>query len=63
MTCEVFGILSRRPLKTHCYRGHEYTPENTLLDSRGYRCCKRCARLNGSARLKKFRARKAAESG
>jgi hypothetical protein len=30
--------------KTHCPGGHEYTPENTRVDSRGYRSCKECHR-------------------
>lgn len=28
--------------KTHCVRGHEFTPENTRMD-RGYRFCLKCA--------------------
>ena len=28
--------------KTHCKRGHEFTPETTYVDSRGYRKCKIC---------------------
>lgn len=56
---EIFSIKTGLKLKTHCYVGHEYTPENTLFNSKGYRACKRCARLNGSVRLRKFRERKA----
>lgn len=56
---ELFSVKTGRQLKTRCYMGHEYTPENTLIDSKGYRACRRCARLNGSARLKKFRAARA----
>jgi hypothetical protein len=37
--------------------GHEYTPENTVLDTRGYRVCRECSRTNGRNRLRKFRQR------
>ena len=30
-----------RTYKTHCAKGHEYTPENTLIHQRG-RFCKKC---------------------
>jgi hypothetical protein len=30
--------------KTHCPRGHEYSPENTYYDSNGWRRCRACAR-------------------
>lgn len=32
--------------KTHCLRGHEYTPENTIWDRRGNRCCRACRPIN-----------------
>ena len=35
--------------KTHCPAGHEYTPENTHLDRRGWRNCKACRRLSQAA--------------
>ena len=31
--------------KTHCPHGHEYTPENTYIDSRGSRVCRQCWRV------------------
>lgn len=31
--------------KTHCIRGHEYTPENTGRSGQGYRYCKACSPL------------------
>lgn len=32
----------KRKLKTHCRHGHEFTPENTLIDSAGKRVCRAC---------------------
>lgn len=55
MTSTVFSLATRKPLKTHCYVGHEYTPDNTGIDSKGYRVCLECARANGRNRLRKFR--------
>lgn len=46
------GVNSR---KTHCKRGHEFTPENTRIASDG-RVCRTCARVfsaRGNARRKK----------
>ena len=31
--------------KTHCIRGHEYTPENTGYNKTGGRFCKACSRI------------------
>jgi hypothetical protein len=31
-----------RPLRTHCYRGHELTPENTRVKLSGNRACRTC---------------------
>jgi HNH endonuclease len=32
--------------KTHCHRGHEFTPENTYLNPKGSRECRTCKRMN-----------------
>ena len=29
--------------QTHCIRGHEFTPENTKVNSKGHRNCRKCA--------------------
>lgn len=34
----------RSAKRTHCARGHEYTPENTRLTPRGHRACIQCTR-------------------
>lgn len=36
------GLAAKNAAKTHCIRGHEFTPENTYLHH-GYRNCRRCA--------------------
>lgn len=39
---------------THCIHGHEFTPENTYWEPRGWgRACKKCRRI----RVQEFRAR------
>lgn len=29
--------------KTHCVHGHEFTPVNTFMDTKGFRVCRRCS--------------------
>lgn len=36
------GYRAARRQLTHCVHGHEYTPENTRVDNRGYRICRTC---------------------
>lgn len=38
---------SQRKIKTHCKRGHQYTPENTIYQAKGRRCrtCKNLRRM------------------
>jgi hypothetical protein len=37
------GAIARAA--THCTRGHEYTPENTLVSKRNHRFCRACQRF------------------
>lgn len=36
--------------KTHCVRGHEFTPENTYQQAGGGRGCRECRRISSRAR-------------
>lgn len=42
---------AKNAAKTHCLRGHEFTPENTYrrLDRPGHRACKTCQRMRDAA--------------
>lgn len=35
------GLTARNAVKTHCLRGHEYTPQNTIQQANG-RACRTC---------------------
>ena len=37
-------LAARCAAKTHCLRGHEFTPENTLVSKAGKRVCRKCRR-------------------
>lgn len=39
--------------KTHCYKGHEFTQENTYVNPKGHRACRICSRENGRRHDKK----------
>jgi len=39
------GTAAVNARKTHCERGHEYTPENTYVTPAGCRCCRTCRRI------------------
>lgn len=49
--------------RTHCKRGHAYTPDNTMQSQRG-RACRECHRRRGreSARRRRVAAREAARA-
>jgi hypothetical protein len=38
------------PRKTHCKRGHEFTPDNTSIRPNGVRRCRECARADAAQR-------------
>ena len=37
------GVANKN--KTHCHRGHEYTPENTIQRPEGWRRCRTCTEV------------------
>lgn len=39
-----------RPYATHCKQGHEFTPENTILEAGGRRRCRECRNSGTVAR-------------
>jgi hypothetical protein len=53
------GIANGKRIKerTHCVRGHEFTPENTCISKQGWRRCRHCAR----DKMRRITARRAAE--
>lgn len=44
--------------RTHCIHGHEFTAENTRIDSRGKRTCRACERLRRTMTPEERRAYK-----
>lgn len=40
------GPSAQNARRTHCGRGHEFTPANTRIDKRGKRLCRACNREN-----------------
>jgi hypothetical protein len=45
------SFASKNILKSHCPKGHEYTPENTYIRPGGtWRDCKTCIKINGAKR-------------
>jgi hypothetical protein len=47
------GLVAENARKTHCDAGHEYTPENTLLNKQGWRRCKICTYAYNNAKHSK----------
>lgn len=44
------GWAGRHARATECAKGHRFSPENTRLDSRGWRVCRECERERGQRR-------------
>lgn len=38
------GVAALNAVKTHCWRGHEFTAENTIVRQDGRRQCRTCSR-------------------
>ncbi len=55
------GVLHVQP--SHCINGHEYTPENKLVNYRGHVKCRACNRDEQNARRRKASAIKRAAAG
>jgi hypothetical protein len=49
------GAVGRN--KTHCLRGHEFTPDNTYISKAGKRSCRTCGREH--ARIYRIRKQQA----
>lgn len=51
------GITAKNAQKTHCYRGHEFTPENTSLEPpKGRRRCIKCRNARSRRRYAELKA-------
>ena len=49
------GRTARHYKQTRCWRGHEFTPENTYHRVKGGRQCRECTRLNARIRYRLVR--------
>lgn len=47
---------------THCKHGHEFTPENTYVNAKGYRTCKTCSFRRTRERRQRLAAAKETQS-
>jgi hypothetical protein len=57
---ESFAAQNAR--KRHCPKGHEFSPENTLIE-RGARVCLQCKRAINRESAKRYKAKKLASQG
>lgn len=57
------NLQPKNALKTHCIRGHPFTPDNTQIRPNGARRCRACMRMRSAARYRerKSQARAAEE--
>lgn len=54
----VAATKARSLARTHCYRGHEFTPENTLRKANRGRLCRICKNLCNKMFMRKFHKEK-----
>jgi DNA-binding XRE family transcriptional regulator len=54
------AVREKRPPKAACPAGHEFTPENTYVDRKGYRFCRTCKRAHNVLEKRRKRERAAA---
>jgi hypothetical protein len=52
LVCHPESETAKNKAKTHCMYGHEFTPENTIIERSGKRKCKTCERLRLKKRAK-----------
>lgn len=58
------GVAAANSKKTHCPKGHEYTPENTYIQKckkNDGRICRMCQRAMGAEYTRRYRARQMAK--
>lgn len=51
------GVAAIAAAKTHCSKGHEFTPENTIIAKSGQRRCRVCHNLETKLAKRRKRAR------
>ena len=51
------GAMNRYGHKTSCKHGHEYTRDNTHIDTRGHRVCRICSKIKAARQRDKLRHR------
>lgn len=49
--------ISANGLKTHCKHGHEFTPDNIIIVTDGYRNCRICSNASHKISNRKLRAK------
>jgi hypothetical protein len=53
-------MAAKKFSKTHCKKGHEFTPENSYINPKGDRVCRECKRLRNQGNVDRYAQLKAA---